>query len=241
MSTSTSANMPPGMPGMRMAIIALCGVRGAGKDAIADVLCREAGFVNLKFAAPLKQALRDLFGLDEAHVDGHLKDVVHPRWGVSPRLLMQWFGTDVMQHGLARVAPAVGRAFWADKLRRRLACLARGMDLDVDVAEAAACAPGEEAAPKLPLPQPQPLPPCCCVVISDLRFQHELDMLREHFGPMLTAVRVVRPGMDAPDAHESERLVDAVGPIDHTILNDASLEELACRARLLLRKCRPSQ
>ena len=48
-------------------IVALLGHRGAGKDAIAEVLCREAGYVNVKFARPLKDALVGIFGL--ANID----------------------------------------------------------------------------------------------------------------------------------------------------------------------------
>ena len=99
-------------------VVALCGPHGSGKDAIASVLSREVDFENFKFARPLKDAIRDLFSLDQEHVDGALKDVVHPGWGITPRALMQWFGTDVMQHELAKVIPSVGRRFWADQLVR---------------------------------------------------------------------------------------------------------------------------
>ena len=81
-------------------MVALCGSHGVGKDAIAAVLVREAGFVDAKFARPLKDAIRGLFQLDREHVDGALKDVVHPAWGVTPRALMQWY---VIQEGSGRI------------------------------------------------------------------------------------------------------------------------------------------
>ena len=191
--------------------IAVCGKRGAGKDAIADILCAPVhGFVNHKFARPLKSVVRTLFGLEADHVDGPLKDVVHPRWGVTPRMLMQWFGTDVMQHGLARLrgcVPSTGRTFWSDQLRATLE------------------ADGPDAK----------------VVVSDLRFRHELDMLREVFAERLVTVRVVRslpPPQNAAtiealvdkavgqfgDLHESEW--EALDPVDYNVVNDGTLEDL---------------
>jgi hypothetical protein len=189
--------------GMNVRIVALCGVRGAGKDAIAEVLCRRAGYVNVKFAQPMKAIVRHLFDLSEEHVEGGLKDTVHPGLGVSPRVLMQWFGTDVMQHGLAAVAPQVGRTFWSHKMRDLLHRVLH---------------PHE--------PESQGSEPPRGIVISDMRFQHELDMLREHFGDRLTAVLVLRPSLAPADAHESECNVHRVGPVDLTLVNDGSMAAL---------------
>lgn len=176
-------------------VVALCGSHGAGKDAIASVLVREAGFVDLKFARPLKDAVRDLFSLGHEHVDGALKDAVHPVWRVTPRAIMQWFGTEVMQHGLARLLPSVGRRFWADRL----------------VSQASRT----QAA---------------AIVISDMRFAHELDALRAEFGARLFAVRVERPGGPsygaATDAlHESE-VGSAALAVDAVVSNDGTLDQL---------------
>lgn len=175
----------------------LLGIRGVGKDAVASEICRlDPSFRNLKFAQPLKDALMQLFELDEAHVNGELKDIVHESWGVAPRTIMQWFGTDVMQHGLATIMPHVGRGFWCRKMRVRL----ERMALD----------------PQRPNG-----------VVSDLRFQHELDMMRECFGRDhdLVVVRITRPGCGT-DMHESERGVHDVGPVDITVVNDGDLLDL---------------
>jgi hypothetical protein len=112
---------------MSQRIIVLCGLRGVGKDTVAAMIS-EAGcgtYVNLKFAGPLKRAMQDVFGLTRAEVeDPSAKDVPMPRWGnVTPRTLMQWFGTDVMQHELATIAPNAvfgQRMFWAEQMRRQI-------------------------------------------------------------------------------------------------------------------------
>jgi hypothetical protein len=110
---------------MSQRIIVLCGRRGVGKDTVATMIS-EAGcgtYRNLKFAGPMKWTMRHVFGLSSEEVeDPRLKDEPMRRWGgVTPRALMQWFGTDVMQHGLAQVAPNAEfgpRMFWADQVRQ---------------------------------------------------------------------------------------------------------------------------
>ena len=189
-------------------VVALCGSHGAGKDAIAAVLVREGGFVDLKFARPMKDAVRDLFSLTPDHVDGALKDTVHPTWGITPRAMMQWFGTDVMQHSLGQLVPSIGRHFWSDRL---------------------VCAVRNEVGGN-------------AVVISDMRFAHELDALRAEFGDRLVAIRVVRPdcttatsyGTVSDARHESE-LASSSLPVDLVITNDGTLEQLETVARGVLR------
>lgn len=110
---------------MSQRIIVLCGRRGVGKDTVATMIS-EAGcgtYRNLKFAGPMKWTMQHVFGLTSDEVeDPRLKDAPMKRWGnVTPRALMQWFGTDVMQHGLAQIAPNAEfgpRMFWADQVRQ---------------------------------------------------------------------------------------------------------------------------
>jgi hypothetical protein len=183
-------------------VVAVCGYRGAGKDAISDALCN-AGFVKYKFASAMKTALSALFGLDEKrHMDGDLKETVIPDIGVSPRVLMQWFGTDVMQHGLKEIAPMVGRRFWSDRLKRELLELSKRQDVSKERVR---------------------------VVISDLRFPHEIEMLRNTFGHSRVLIaRVDRGGQvrgGKTDEHESEAGIDALD-VDITVRNGGSLENL---------------
>jgi hypothetical protein len=192
-------------------IVALCGRRGVGKDFLADALVARFGFVNVKFAAPIKDALRSLFALSADQVEGPAKDEVDERYAASPRRLMQWFGTEVMQHALSRECPGVGRRFWAEKMRMRLEA--------------------EDLAGR-------------SVVISDLRFGHELNMLRDHFGARVRVVRMTRPAVAAArlllpidaDNHESEaNVVDL--DVDFEIENrEDRLDDLVA-ALMVMRGC----
>ncbi|KAG5183896.1 Deoxynucleotide monophosphate kinase [Tribonema minus] len=77
-----------------MRIIGLVGTKGAGKDTFADAL----GLPKYSFAAPIKEACCAIFMLDdEAFEDRRLKETVDPRWGISPRSMLQTLGTECVR------------------------------------------------------------------------------------------------------------------------------------------------
>lgn len=174
-------------------LIGLVGRRGAGKDLVAGYLVRTHGFRHVKFATALKQALHHLFQWDESHTDGPKKETVDPRWGVSPRQMMQFFGTEVLQHKLGEAIPGLGRTH---AVRR----------LFLDWAE-----PTTER-----------------LVISDCRFQHEVDEIKRRDGLIVKLIRDRdEDDRDAVlDAHESEANVDTLTGVDVVIENDGDVEDL---------------
>jgi hypothetical protein len=100
-------------------VIAVCGRARAGKDTFAEAFL-ESGFVNLKFASPLKAAMLALFPhMSDEHVNGELKDVHDPAIGDTPRAMMQHVGTDLLQHGLGVAFPTVGRRIFCDSMLAR--------------------------------------------------------------------------------------------------------------------------
>lgn len=58
------------------------------------------------------------------------------------------------------------------------------------------------------------------VVITDLRYPHECDRVRELGGYV---IRVTRPSLPIDDKHDSERLVDEC-KVDADVVNDSTLE-----------------
>lgn len=66
--------------------------------------------------------------------------------------------------------------------------------------------------------------------ITDVRFPNEAQAVRDAGGAV---VRVVRPGVEAVNAHISETALDG-WDFDYTLLNDGSLDELAQSVSLLL-------
>jgi len=85
-----------------MTVVAFTGKRGSGKSEAAKALVEEMGFVDLKFADPLKNMLRAMYstcGLEddeiERKIEGDLKEEPCP-WlqGKTPRYAMQTLGTE---------------------------------------------------------------------------------------------------------------------------------------------------
>tara|TARA_Y100000034_G_C6900945_1_gene416700 strand:+ start:2856 stop:3431 length:576 start_codon:yes stop_codon:yes gene_type:complete len=81
-------------------LIGLTGVKQSGKDTVAEILIRHQGFLRFAFADKVKDVARDLWDLTETqvHGDGPDKELCDPRWGVSPRHLMQILGTEVARN-----------------------------------------------------------------------------------------------------------------------------------------------
>lgn len=76
-------------------IIGFCGPKRSGKDTAAKMFVDAKRF---EFARPLKEATMALFGLTHDQVyDEKLKETIDPRYGKTPRQLLQWLGTDVIR------------------------------------------------------------------------------------------------------------------------------------------------
>ena len=92
-------------------IIGICGLIGCGKGTAADILVEEHNFIKLSFADKLKDGVATVFGWDRAMLEGDTADSREWRetqddfWTketkrtVTPRLVLQEFGTDCMRNG----------------------------------------------------------------------------------------------------------------------------------------------
>ena len=81
-------------------LIGLAGLAGSGKDTVGKILEQQHGFRTKAFAGPLKEAAKIVFGWNDDHVHGHLKEVVDPYWGFSPRWALQRMGTEAMRDNI---------------------------------------------------------------------------------------------------------------------------------------------
>jgi hypothetical protein len=195
--------MPLPMPLPR--IVAICGAKRAGKDSIARVLQEAYGYEHLQISRRLKDACQVLFGFTADQLESDAKETADPRWGVSPRRVMQFLGTEVFQYGIhepsglpelnAHVTP---REFW---IKATLDFVDRN-------------GTGRK------------------YVITDLRFLHEERLLKERGAFIVKVVRHTHATHNASaDMHVSEREYLAIK--EHAlIINDGSLDDL--RAKLLV-------
>ena len=66
-------------------IIMLSGRKRAGKDEAAKVLIDNYNFTPFAFAKPIKEICKIVFLWDDERINGELKEVEDPTWGISPR------------------------------------------------------------------------------------------------------------------------------------------------------------
>lgn len=94
-------------------LIGLIGFKQSGKSTAANHLVAKHGYYNELFASSLKNDLmHGLFGMNHAQVEGHLKEVVDEKYGMSPRQIMQLVATDWFRSQWPN--------FWVDKAWRSL-------------------------------------------------------------------------------------------------------------------------
>lgn len=75
-------------------IIGLTGKARSGKDTVAEHLAVSHGFHHYWFSKPMKEAAAIIFGWGDEHLYGDLKEETDPRYGVSPRVVLQTLGTE---------------------------------------------------------------------------------------------------------------------------------------------------
>lgn len=197
-----------------MAIIAICGLIGSGKDTAADYLVAKYGFKRESFAGSLKDAIASIFGWDRELLEGRTpegrawREQVDAWWSrrlniphLTPRWVLQHWGTQVCrQHFHDDI--------WIASVENKL----RNTRQDI--------------------------------VISDCRFPNEIETLRRAGGRIIRVVRGIDPEwfqtaalqnqglahpetMDHwfPDIHISE-WAWAGTRFDHVLDNDGTLQQL---------------
>lgn len=187
----------------RTMVVAVCGGKRCGKDEVGSLLCSNMGYHRLKFAGPLKDAMKALFDFSDEQLEGSTKEVADQRWGVTPRQAMQFFGTEVMQYKIQELLPGVDRTFFAKCV---VATISSVIDRHPRIVITDMRFPHEERT---------------------------LRQFCADRGIRMMTVRVDRPGLlaaERPDAHASEREYAEIRA-DVVLTNDGTIEQL--RARVL--------
>lgn len=169
-------------------LIGLVAPKRSGKDTAANYLCTSYGFKKYNFADPLKRGIAEIFGLSQSQLNGDDKEVVDPFWGVCPRELFQKVGTELFQFELPKIVnefKEFERTFWVkcfekwylnkkDEYIRTRLFWSNGafknilMDLPSNIFDTSK--------------------PNFRVIVSDVRFKHEADKLKE-MGAVLIKIK----------------------------------------------------
>jgi len=79
-------------------IIGFSGKIGSGKTTLTEFLCNKFPYAKVSFADPLKFIVQYLYSLDYDQLYGNKKEVIDPRYGVTPRYLLQYIGTNLFRN-----------------------------------------------------------------------------------------------------------------------------------------------
>jgi hypothetical protein len=88
-------------------IIGIYGKKGSGKDTFSDFICEKYNFTKYGFGDPIKNIASIIFGFSKEQLYGNKKEEIDPIWGIRPRDFFQKFGTDYAQFILPTHFPEI--------------------------------------------------------------------------------------------------------------------------------------
>jgi hypothetical protein len=233
-------------------IIGLSGYAGVGKDTVADRLMRSHNSVKMALADPLKRIARDVFDFSVEQLWGpsqrrnepdlrypRMHDWIDPKDGVytcacctatcrrgdqpskdpcylTPRYSLQILGTEWGRHCYKTVWSELG-------VRSALSILVD--DQDYAPEHGVYCKDQYSG------------PPYASVVIPDIRFRSEIDVLRRVSKVPVRIVRLRRPGFDAPAYNhpsETEQASITDQEFDYIYEGSDSLDDIDQRVAVLV-------
>jgi len=199
-------------------VYGITGTIGSGKTTIVDYLREKHGFSEYSFASPLKDMAKCI-GFTHTQVYGtqEQKLEINEHWGISGRVFLQKFGTDIIRDILPSVIPEMrtDKSVWIKLFKIHMSNLEKSIPDLENVIEKN-------------------------IVVGDVRFVDEGDVIHEYKGCM---IRVLRPEKyfshdeNMPLNHESNHKSELESlkiPVDCTIYNDGSLKDLYDKLDILM-------
>jgi len=185
-------------------LVGIHGHAGAGKDTLKELICVDRpNFFFYSFADPLKEAAAVAFGIPlSAFYNPETKELPNHYWGITPRVIAQFLGTEMFRECIPKLMPGIGDSFWVERMEMRLSnCYV----------------PEDEGL----------IIPTDTVVIPDVRFQNEYDWIIANEGII---IHLTRPGFDGTigiPGHSSESKLNLHTPErTYEIANDGLISDL---------------
>jgi hypothetical protein len=174
-----------------MKLIGLTGKKRCGKDTFAHYICDKYGYKQYAFAQPLKQACREIFLLNDEQVDGTQKETPIDRLnGITPRQIFQKVGTEIFRDYIGVVFPEL-KEFNNNFWTKRFEWWIEEQQRECSN---------------------------CLIVISDVRFDNEAELIKKYGGIIIEIDR--HTGLQ--DGHISEKGISRER-INYQITNNNSI------------------
>jgi adenylate kinase family enzyme len=188
-------------------LIGFLGKKGVGKDTSAKLLLDDYNFTRYAFGDPVKDVVGTMFCMNDEQLYGNKKEEIDPRWNVSPRTLFQVIGTNFAQYWLMLKLPEL-----EEKVKMKHFWVKR-FEMWY-----------EEESNKNKN-----------VVITDVRFQHEVDAIKSKNGIIIKLIN--SDSIKSTDRHVSETESESISKkdIDYTIDNNSTIDELYKKINVILK------
>lgn len=193
-----------------MPIIGLCGLKGSGKDTVADMLVNTCKYTKIAFADFIKNAAKELFDWDDSSFNPENKEKIDPYWNVTPRKILQELGTEFLRIHCKDILSSefelpsgekYNSTFHIKRINREVIKLLNSNKNNI--------------------------------VFSDIRFQDELDYIKKLGG---TIIKVVRPSLNNNEfsQHISEKNISSLINVDYEVVNDHNIPHLYKKTSIIV-------
>lgn len=174
-----------------MKLIGLVAGKRCGKDTFADYIIKKQGYIKYGFADPLKEACRHLFLFNNEQLYGECKEDFDDRWKTTPRKIYQQVGTEMFRNYFQTLFPE----------NKNISC-------------------GNFWVYRFKLWYQEEIKknPDIKIIISDIRFQNEADIITELGGSLIKIIRKT----NFKDMHSSEIGICKIKS-DYIIINNSTL------------------
>lgn len=101
-------------------IIGITGKKSNGKDTLGDYLVSRYRYKRIGFADALKEACRQIFNFTDEQLYGLEKETTDPFWGITPRKVLQFVGTDLFREQIEKIIPHIGKDIWVETVKQKI-------------------------------------------------------------------------------------------------------------------------
>ena len=179
-------------------LIGIVGLERTGKDTVANYLIKNHNFLKYNLAQPIKEIGKIMFNWDINEMETNKKDEIDTNTGIVPRDFYKWFGTQICQFEIYKQFPEL-----KDKIpeRHMWSHIMKNYVLEKRNKNKNAN-----------------------IIIPDIRFLHEMSVLKELGGHLIYLDRIQNPQFNNYDLQEIMKKENNY--IDYTLENRENIELL---------------